>query len=75
MGAAACESVTKFELKENETDGWTEQTATEFLIRRNCVISLVQRLGTWRQQARVTYTGGYVLPGTDPPAGPDSPPG
>ena len=28
------ESVTKFELKENETDGWTEQTDVEYLIRK-----------------------------------------
>src|SRR5881296_597448 len=38
------ENVTKLELKENENDGWTEQTDTQFLIRRNCVISLTQRL-------------------------------
>src|SRR6266481_6017457 len=30
------ETVTKFELKENETDGWIEQTAVVFLIRRAC---------------------------------------
>src|SRR5882672_6584195 len=34
------ESVTKFELKSNETDGWSEQTGVEYLIRRQCVISL-----------------------------------
>ena len=27
------------------------------------------RLGNWRQQARVIYTGGYVLPGTTPSTG------
>src|SRR5438034_7822709 len=34
------EAVTKFELKANETDGWVEQTGVEYLIRRQCVISL-----------------------------------
>src|SRR6185295_17469428 len=34
------ESVTKFELKSNEADGWTEQTGVQYLLRRQCVISL-----------------------------------
>ena len=28
-----------------------------------------QPLGTFREQARLTFTGGYVLPGTTPGAG------
>src|SRR6266550_8600675 len=32
------ESVTKFELKFNETDGWSEQTGVQYLIRTRCVI-------------------------------------
>lgn len=63
------ESVAKFEVKASETEGWVEQTDVEFLIRRNCVISLASPLGTCREVARVTYTGGYVLPGTVPGAG------
>jgi len=63
------ESVSKFELKSNETDGWSEQADVEFLIRRQCVVSLASALGSFRQQARVTYTGGYVLPGTTAGAG------
>jgi hypothetical protein len=58
------ESVTKFELKSTETEGWVEQTAVDYLLRRNCVISLANPLGDCRQRARVTYTGGYVLTGT-----------
>src|SRR6476661_8095675 len=38
------ESVTKFELKSNETDGWSEQTGIQYLIRRQCVISLSSQL-------------------------------
>src|SRR5207302_1338842 len=66
------ESVTKFELKEKESSGWVEQTGVEFLIRRNCVISLLSQLSTLNSQpaqARITYTGGYVMPGTTPGAG------
>src|SRR5437867_5792764 len=33
------EALTKFELKSNETDGWSEQTGIQYLIRRQCVIS------------------------------------
>src|SRR6266571_4728872 len=40
------ESVTKFELKSNETDGWSEQTGAQYLIRRQCVISLSSPLHT-----------------------------
>jgi hypothetical protein len=63
------ESISKFELKSNETEGWSEQAGVEFLVRGQCVLSLALPLGTFRQQARVTYTGGYVLPGTIPGAG------
>ena len=69
------ESVTKFELKSNETDGWSEQTGVQYLIRRQCVISLSSPLNSQPSTlnspalARVTLTGGYVLPGTTPSAG------
>ena len=73
-GGYPVESVTKFELKQNETEGWIEQTGVEYLIRRACVLSLAQPLSAGQSgsdrstlnapQARVTFTGGYVLPGT-----------
>jgi hypothetical protein len=65
------ESVTKFELKQNEADGWLEQTNVNFLIRRSCIISLSSvfcSLSSVLSLARVTYTGGYLLPGS-----PDNP--
>src|SRR5882724_10810364 len=40
------ESVTKFELKSNETDGWIEQTGVSYLLRRQCVVSLSSPLDT-----------------------------
>ena len=65
------ESVTKFELKTNETEGWLEQTNVEYLIRRACIISLPfplcfppSPISYLRSSvARATYTGGFVLPG------------
>jgi hypothetical protein len=55
--------VTKWELQETFAAGWVEQIGVDFLVRRACVISLYSPLATWRQQLRVTYSGGYVLPG------------
>src|SRR5437660_11556520 len=66
------ESVTKFELKSSETDGWIEQTGVEYLIRRQCVISLSSPVSTLHSAlciARIQYACGYVLPGTTPAAG------
>lgn len=65
------ETVTKFELKENETDGWIEQTDVEYLIRRSCIISSISHstLNSQPSTCRLTYTGGYVLPGDTPGAG------
>src|SRR5437899_7114166 len=39
------ESVSKFELKSSETEGWLEQTNVEYIIRNSSVISLTSRLG------------------------------
>ena len=39
------ESVTKFELKSNETDGWSEQTGVQYLIRRPC--GCLNVIGGW----------------------------
>jgi hypothetical protein len=68
------ETVTKFELKNSEADGWVEQTGINYLIRQGCIISLTFPLSLLPQAvtpqiARVTYTGGYVMPGTTPSAG------
>jgi len=56
------EEVTRWDLKSNESEGWVEQLDIDFLIRRACVISLTGPLGTHRQQGRVIYSGGYVMP-------------
>ena len=63
------ESVSQFHLKDNETDGWVLQSSVDYLVRRACVISLGGALGNQAQQAKVTYTGGYVLPGSTPGSG------
>jgi hypothetical protein len=63
------ETFARFELKRTESEGWVEQTDIEYLVRRQCVVSLAAPLGNSREQARVLYTGGYVLPGVVPQPG------
>jgi hypothetical protein len=79
------ESVSKFEIKTDEASGWIEQTNVKYIIRRQCVISLspvlcptpriFAGLASLPALARLTYTGGYVLPGDpDPQPTPNGPP-
>ena len=64
------ESVTAFALKSTEAEGWvTESPTPDFLLRKGCIITLKAQLGTRDDLGRVTYTGGYVLPGTNPEEG------
>lgn len=62
------ESVSKWETRSHEADAWIVHTPY-YLKRRNSILVLDEALGSARQIARVTYTGGYVLPGTTPGAG------
>ena len=63
VGSYPIEGVSKFELKREEAEGWVEQAGVKYLIRNGCVISLLEGLGESDELGRVTYTGGYVLPG------------
>ncbi len=70
------ESVSKFELKTTESEGWVQQNNIYYLIRNASVISISVSLSYQPStpnyqlaQARVTYTGGYVLPGDTPGPG------
>jgi hypothetical protein len=73
------ESVTQFELKTSESLGWQQiEPAPDYLIRNSCVISLAVPLCTLHSTlARITYTGGYLLPGASrtgiPPSTPSLP--
>src|SRR6267142_3693484 len=40
------ESVTKFETKSTEAEGWLEQTGVDFIIRRACIVSVAFPLNT-----------------------------
>ena len=61
------EFVTKFELKTTESEGWVLQSAIGYLLSpQKGIIELAQPLGEITQLGRVTYTGGYILPGTTP---------
>lgn len=70
--AVACypiESVAGFEVMEFGAGIWVPQDEPGWLVRRGCVISLLTPLARSTEQARVIYTGGYVLPGFVPAAG------
>ena len=54
--------ITSFQIKSTEGEDWVNVDDVEYLVRKGCVISLSTRLGTWRQQARVLYFGGYYAP-------------
>lgn len=64
------ESISAFHVKANETEGWVEQTDIVAIIGpTKSIIELAAPLGSSREIARVTFDGGYVLPGTTPEAG------
>lgn len=76
------ETVSTWETKTTEGEGWVAQTGVDYLVRGGCVLSLsVPLLATPLGDlgrgglCRVTYTGGYVLPGTTPTAGQTALPG
>lgn len=57
------ESVASFHLKDSEAAGWVAQTGYDFLILRECVVRLSVALGFNGQRAKMTYAGGYRMPG------------
>jgi len=63
-------SVASFHLKTTEAEGFVAQTVTDYVVNapRN-IIELPSCLGTSREIGRVTFAGGYVLPGSTPGAG------
>src|SRR5260221_12712145 len=67
------ESISKFETKESETDGWLETSDVGYLIRGSCIITLSEALADSRQLARITYTGGFG-PARPPPPPRQAPP-
>jgi hypothetical protein len=60
------EAIVGFELKRTEDDDWQDCNDPAYVVRFDCIVSLQTALGTSFDQARVTYVGGYVLPGTTP---------
>src|SRR5207253_661955 len=58
------ESVSAFHLKSTEAEGWILQSDIDYLLSpKRTVIEVALPLGSAQQLGRVTYTGGYVLPG------------
>ncbi len=64
------ELVSKFELKSTESEGWLLQSAIGYLLSPlKTIIELAQPLGQSGQLGRITYNGGYILPGSAPVSG------
>jgi hypothetical protein len=53
--------------QQSPSSAWQTVSNAEYVLRAGCVISLISELGRWKEQIRVTYSGGYVLPGSNPP--------
>ena len=61
------ELVSQFDLKSSESEGWVMQSGVEYLLSpQRSLVELSEPLGSVRQLGRVTFTGGYVLPGATP---------
>lgn len=67
------ESVTGFAVQSSAREGWVTMEDVDYFIRAAgeapTIISLAAALGPEASLARLTYTGGYVLPGATPSAG------
>ncbi len=59
--------LSEFHLKTTEAEGWVLQSSVDYLISpAKSVIELAEAIGSQGQIARVTYSGGFVLPGNTP---------
>ncbi len=56
------ESITSIEIKRSEQNGWESIDDAIYIMRYKCIVSLLRPAGSSREQIRITYTGGYVLP-------------
>lgn len=57
-----------FLYRQRASDGWLTPNVSDYIVRRGCVISLVDRMADWKAQATVTYSGGYLLPDGSSPS-------
>jgi hypothetical protein len=55
------------------SEGWQAAPGAEYVLRAGCILSLLSELGRPQEQIRVTYSGGYVLPGSNPPPSTNNP--
>lgn len=63
------ETITKLETKTTEAIGWVETDPGDILLHQNAVLCFNSPLGSQGTIARITYTGGYVMPGEIPAPG------
>lgn len=63
------ESISGLEIKRSEQTGWEAVNDIVYIVRHQCIISLLKPAGNYLEQMKLTYTGGYVLPGEPCAAG------
>lgn len=61
-----------FQYRRTAAEGWLNAQNVDYLVNGGCIISLHSLIGSRSMQARVIYSGGYVLPDMDPVAGVDA---
>ncbi|MGB9602335.1 MAG: hypothetical protein ACP5MG_13315 [Verrucomicrobiia bacterium] len=57
------ESVEGIQIKRSEQDGWETLSDLVYVVRHQCIVSLSRPAGSYLEQLKLIYTGGYVLPG------------
>jgi len=57
------ETIYSLQIKRSEENGWESLNDIDYIVRQQCVVSLSRPPGSYLEQLKLTYTGGYILPG------------
>ena len=68
-------NISLIETQQNSLAAWATQSVDYTLRQASGILDLQSQLGTRTQLARITYSGGYVLPGNTPGVGQTALPG
>ena len=63
------ETITRVEVRRWEHEGWQLREGLKWQVRSTCVVTFNEPPGAGEEMARLIYTGGYVMPGAEVPAG------
>src|SRR6516225_2088570 len=59
--------------QQSPSSAWQPVPDAEYVLRAGCILSLLSEIGRPQEQIRVTYSGGYVPPGSNPPPSTNNP--